>query len=86
MMYEMHVSLRRTLSDRPTDGSVGIRRHALTDNPWQLIKVLPPKHGGISGQRNDQPTVLGSLCWRLRMEVPWHDLTEGYEPWQTIYD
>ncbi len=63
-----------------------MRRHALDDNPWQLIEALLAKRGGRSGQRNDQRTVLASMFWRVRTEVPWHDLPERYELWQTVYD
>jgi transposase len=38
-----------------------------------------------SGRWRDHRQVLGGVLSRVRSGVPWRDLPERYEPWQTVY-
>jgi len=64
-----------------------MRRYELTDEQWELIKVLLPfNHGQRGRQWKDHRTILNAVFWVLRTGAPWRDLPERYGPWQTIYD
>lgn len=63
-----------------------MRRHALTDEQWEAIKVLmpPPKHTGRP--RRGLRLMLDAALWIVRTGAPWRDLPDRLGPWQTAYE
>ena len=63
-----------------------MRRHALTDEQWEAIKVLmpPPKHTGRP--RRGLRFMLDAALWIVRTGAPWRDLPDRFGPWQTAYE
>ena len=63
------------------------KRHALTDEQWQLIEPLVPKSTARTGRPPKDPRVmLDGIFWILGTGAPWRDLPERFGPWQTVYD
>jgi len=59
-------------------------RYELTDEQWNLLKVLFPtqKRGG---KWNDHRTTLNGMLWILRSGAPWRDLPDRYGKWKSVY-
>jgi transposase len=66
---------------------VGImKRHELTDEQWESIQALLPKHTAKTGRkRRDPKQMLNGILWILRTGAPWRDLPERFGPWKTVY-
>jgi transposase len=63
------------------------KRHALTDEQWQLIEPLIPKSTARTGRPpKDRRLMLDGIFWVLATGAPWRDLPERFGPWQTVYD
>jgi transposase len=64
-----------------------MRRHALTDEQWQLIDPLVPRSTATTGRPpRDRRLMLDGIFWILGTGAPWRDLPERFGPWQTVYD
>jgi transposase len=66
---------------------VGImKRHELTDEQWESIESLLPKHIAKTGRKPKDPRLmLNGILWILRTGAPWRDLPERFGPWKTVY-
>jgi transposase len=63
-----------------------MRRYELTDEQFELIQDLLPKHGGRGGQWNDHRTTLNGIFWILHSGAQWREVPERYGKWQSVYD
>jgi len=64
-----------------------MNRHALTDEQWQLIQPLIPRHTARTGRPpRDRRLMLDGIFWILGTGAPWRDLPDRFGPWQTVYD
>lgn len=62
------------------------KRHALTDEQWELIEPLIPKSNARTGRpARDRRLMLDGVFWVLATGAPWRDLPERFGPWQTVY-
>jgi transposase len=61
----------------------------LTDAQWEVLEPLipdPPRREDGRGRPWRNPRdVLNGILWVLRTGAPWHDLPEGYPPYQTCH-
>jgi transposase len=63
------------------------RRHEVTDEQWEFLEPLIPKHIAKTGRKPKDPRVMLNGClWILRTGAPWRDLPERLGPWQTVCD
>lgn len=64
-----------------------MKRHALTDEQWELVKPLVPHKIACTGRPPKDPRLmLDGIFWILGTGAPWRDLPERFGPWQTVYD
>lgn len=64
-----------------------MKRHALTDEQWDLVERLIPKSKARTGRPASDPRLmLDGTFWILATGAPWRDLPERFGPWQTVYD
>ena len=64
-----------------------MKRHALTDEQWDLVQPLVPKSKARTGRpARDARLMLDGIFWVLATGAPWRDLPERFGPWQTVYD
>lgn len=64
-----------------------MKRHALTDEQWQLVDPLLPRSAARTGRPpSDRRLMLDGIFWILSTGAPWRDLPERFGPWQTVYD
>ena len=64
-----------------------MKRHALTDEQWELLKPLVPHRVARTGRPPKAPRLmLDGIFWILSTGAPWRDLPERFGPWQTVYD
>ena len=63
------------------------KRHALTDEQWELVQGFIPRRTARTGRPPKQPRLmLDGIFWVLATGAPWRDLPERFGPWQTVYD
>jgi transposase len=63
-----------------------MRRHALTDEQWALLRlVLPAQRPGPASKLGDRQFI-DAVLYRAKTGVPWRDLPERFGPWKTIYN
>lgn len=63
------------------------RRHEVTDEQWELLEPLIPRHTAKTGRKpKDSRLMLNGILWILRTGAPWRDLPERLGKWQTVYD
>lgn len=64
-----------------------MKRHALTDEQWDLVKPLIPRRVARTGRLpRDERQMLDGIMWILATGAPWRDLPERFGPWNTVYD
>ena len=64
-----------------------MKRHAVTDEQWEVIQPILPKRAAKTGRPPSDPRLmLNGILWILRTGSPWRDLPERFGPWQTVYD
>lgn len=63
-----------------------VRRHALTDDQWELIEDIFGEPADTGRPRVDRRLVVDGIFWILRTGAPWRDLPECYGKWGTVYD
>lgn len=61
-----------------------MRRHELTDQEWQTLKLLLPKGIGRPPKLFHR-RFLNAVLWKVKTGVPWRDLPRRYGPWKTVY-
>ena len=61
----------------------------LTDEQWDVIKPLLPKHSkrpdGRGRPRRDDREIINGKLWIMRTVAPWKDMPERYPPFQTCH-
>jgi transposase len=63
-----------------------MKRHALTDEQWQMIEPLIPKSKARTGRpARDSRLMLDGIFWILGTGAAWRDLPKRFGPWQTVY-
>jgi transposase len=63
-----------------------MKRHALTDEQWNLVEPLIPKSKARTGRpASERRLMLDGIFWILATGAPWRDLPERFGPWQTVY-
>lgn len=63
------------------------KRHALTDEQWELIEPMVPRKAAKTGRPPaDRRLMLDAALWVLCTGAAWRDLPERFGPWQTAYD
>lgn len=60
-------------------------RYDLTDEQWQRLEPLLPRHHHEGRPRADDRRMVNGLRWALRTGAPWRDLPERYGSWHTVY-
>ena len=64
-----------------------MKRHALTDEQWELVEKWIPKSKAKTGRpASDRRLMLDGIFWILSTGAPWRDMPERFGPWQTVYD
>ena len=63
-----------------------MRRHALTDAQWNLIKDhLPGKRSDPGRTAKDNRRFVDGVLWLARTGAPWRDLPERYGRWNSAF-
>lgn len=62
-----------------------VGRAELTDAEWERLAPFLPAAGRRGGRWSDHRKVINGVLYRARTGVPWRDLPERYQPWQTVY-
>ncbi len=61
-------------------------RTFLTERMWaRLEPLLPSEQGGMRRPRLDNRPIVEAIFWKHRTGVPWRDLPESFEPWNTVF-
>ena len=58
-----------------------LRRHAITDEQWALIKGLLPTRG----RRAKNRLFVDAVLWMAKTGAPWRDLPERFGPWNSVF-
>ena len=58
-----------------------LRRHAITDEQWALIKGLLPTRG----RRAENRRFVDAVLWMAKTGAPWRDLPERFGPWNSAF-
>jgi transposase len=63
-----------------------MKRHALTDEQWELVWPLIPRKGARTGRPTRDPRqMLDGIFWILATGAPWRDLPERFGPCKTVH-
>lgn len=63
-----------------------MKRHALTDEQWELIEPLIPVSTAKTGRPSkDRRLMLDGIFWVLATGAPWRDLPERFGPFQNVH-
>ena len=63
-----------------------MKRHELTDEPWQLVSPLIPRKAARTGRPAKDPRVmLNGILWILGTGAPWRDLPERFGSCKTVH-
>jgi transposase len=63
-----------------------VRRHALTEGQWKLVKdILPKQRHGPEALRGDR-LFIEAVIYRAKTGTPWRDLPERFGPWKSVYN
>ncbi len=63
-----------------------MKRHALTDEQWELIEPLIPRSEAKTGRpAKDRRLMLDGTLWILATGAPWRDLPERFGPFQNVH-
>ena len=64
---------------------LGLRRHDIRDNMWNLIKDrLPGRKGVWGGVAHDNRRFINAVFWILRADSPWRDLPLECGGWKNL--
>jgi len=58
-----------------------LRRHAITDEQWALVKGLLPTRG----RRAKNRLFVDAVFWMAKTGAPWRDLPERFGPWNSAF-
>ena len=63
-----------------------LRRHELTDEPWDAIEdLLPGKPGDPGVTARDNRRFVKAVFYVAKTGVPWRDLPERFGRWETVW-
>jgi transposase len=62
-----------------------MRRDALTEEQWCVVKPLLPRPCTTGRPRRDTRQVVNGILWIIRTGAPWRDSPERFGPWQSVY-
>lgn len=63
-----------------------MKRHALTDEQWELVEPLIPASAAKTGRPpKDRRLMLDGIFWVLATGAPWRDLPERFGPFQNVH-
>jgi transposase len=63
-----------------------MKRHALTDEQWELVSPLIPRKDARTGRpARDPREMLDGIFWILATGAPWRDLPERFGPCKTVH-
>jgi transposase len=63
-----------------------MKRHALTDEQWELVSPLIPRKDAMTGRpARDPREMLDGIFWILATGAPWRDLPERFGPCKTVH-
>lgn len=63
-----------------------MRRHAMTDEQWALVKpLLPTRRPGPKSKRGDR-LFIDAVLYRARTGVAWRDLPTRFGPWKSVFN
>lgn len=63
-----------------------MKRHALTDEQWELVEPFMPVSTARTGRPGRPPRLmLDAAFWVLATGAAWRDLPERFGAWQTAY-
>jgi len=63
-----------------------MKRHALTDEQWELVEPLIPASTAKTGRPpKDRRLMLDGIFWVLATGAPWRDLPERFGPFQNVH-
>lgn len=63
-----------------------MKRHELTDEQWNLIIPLIPRHKAKTGRPpNDPRLMLNGILWILHTGAPWRDLPERFGSCKSVH-
>lgn len=63
-----------------------MKRHALTDEQWELVSPLMPRQDAKTGRAARDPReMLDGIFWILATGAPWRDLPERFGPCKTVH-
>ncbi len=65
--------------------TIGMNRYDLTEEQWQRLQPVLPKHKKEGRPRADDRRMVNGIRWVLRTGAPWRDLPERYGSWHTVY-
>lgn len=64
----------------------GVRRHALSDEQWELLKpLLPTNRRGPRSKMGDR-SFIDAVIYRAKTGMAWRDLPERFGPWKSVYN
>lgn len=62
-----------------------MKRHALSDEEWKVLRIALPRPRGRRAIRGDR-AFINAVLWRARTGAPWRDLPPHFGPWKTVYN
>src|SRR6266849_5533670 len=63
-----------------------LRRHAISDEPWERIKdFLPGREGDPGVTAEDNRLFIDGVLWIAKTGVPWRDLPERFGNWNSVW-
>lgn len=63
-----------------------VRRYALRDDQWDVIKgLLPGREESVGATARDNRLFVEAVLYRYRAGIPWRDLPERFGDWKNIH-
>lgn len=64
-----------------------MKRHELSEAQWNRVKdLLPPERKSQEGwPARSNREMLNVMVYWLSTGIPWRDLPERFDPWQSVY-
>ena len=63
-----------------------MRRHEISDAPWERIKDRLPGQAGHPGvTAKDNRLFVNAVLWIAKTGAPWRDLPERFGPWGSVW-
>src|SRR3982074_3348431 len=63
-----------------------LRRHEITDYPWDALKdFLPGKEGAPGATAKDNRLFVDAVLWIGKTGAPWRDLPERFGNWNSVW-